>query len=138
MRNEKETWSAALVILQLAVGVMLAVGGIYALQGGGDFAVKSIKSVFSGDLASILAVVFGVIELLVGIFMILKLIIGDRFGSFGSVLAFIAIIVWVIAIVLADIVGFRGILSGGAGNFLGWLYMLAQHLVILGALLAVK
>lgn len=141
MKTERRTWSAALLLLQIAVGVMLAIGGIQALQGGGDFAAKSIKSIFSGfsgDLANILAVVFGVIELLVGIFMILKIVIGDRFGSFGSVLAFIAIIVWIVAIVLSDIIGAGSILSGGANSFLSWLYVFAQHLVILGALLAVR
>ena len=138
MRTEKSGWTAALLILQIAVGAMLAVGGIWALQGGGDFAARAIKGLVSGNAGNILVIVFGVIELLVGVFMILKIVIGDRFGSFGTVLALIAIIVWIIAIVLSDLLGANGILNGGAKNFLEWLYTFAQHLIILGAILAVR
>ena len=138
MRTEKSGWTAALLILQIAVGAMLAVGGIWALQGGGDFAARAIKGLVSGNAGNILVIVFGVIELLVGVFMILKIVIGDRFGSFGTVLALIAIVVWIVAIVLSDILGASGILNGGAKNFLEWLYTFAQHLIILGAILAVR
>lgn len=141
MRTEKSGWTAALLILQIAVGAMLAVGGIWALQGGGDFAARAIKGLVSGNvgnIGNILVIVFGVIELLVGVFMILKIVIGDRFGSFGTVLALIAIVVWIVAIVLSDILGASGILNGGSKNFLEWLYTFAQHLIILGAILAVR
>lgn len=138
MRTEKSGWTAALLILQIAVGAMLAVGGIWALQGGGDFVARAIKGLVSGNAGNILVIAFGVIELLVGVFMILKIVIGDRFGSFGTVLALIAIIVWIVAIVLSDILGAGGILNGGAKNFLEWLYTFAQHLIILGAILAVR
>ena len=103
MRTEKSGWTAALLILQIAVGAMLAVGGIWALQDDGDFAARAIKGLVSGNVENILVIVFGVIELLVGVFMILKIVIGDRFGSFGTVLALIAIVVWIVAIVLSDI-----------------------------------
>lgn len=138
MRTEKSGWTAALLILQIAVGAMLAVGGIWALQGGGDFAARAIKGLVSGNVENILVIVFGVIELLVGVFMILKIVIGDRFGSFGTVLALIAIVVWIVAIVLSDILGASGILNGGSKNFFEWLYTFAQHLIILGAILAVR
>lgn len=138
MRTEKGGWTAALLILQIAVGAMLAVGGIWALQGGGDFAARAIKGLVSGNVGNILVIVFGVIELLVGVFMILKIVIGDRFGSFGTVLALIAIVVWIVAIVLSDILGASVILNGGSKNFLEWLYTFAQHLIILGAILAVR
>ncbi|MGN0728841.1 hypothetical protein [Treponema sp.] len=138
MVSEKRGWNATLFILQIAVGVMLAVGGIWALQGGGDFAASAIKDLVEGDLEGILVIVFGVIELLVGIFMILKLLIGDRFGSFGSVLVLIATVVWIAAIVLSDVLGAKGIINGGTRNFLEWIYRFAQHLIILGAILAVK
>ena len=118
MRTEKSGWTAALLILQLAVGALLAVGGLWALQGGGDFAARAIKGLVSGNVENILVIVFGVIELLVGVFMILKIVIGDRFGSFGTVLALIAIVVWIVAIVLSDILGASGILNGGSKNFL--------------------
>lgn len=126
------------VVLNLAVGAMLAVGGIWALQGGGDFGCAAIKSVFSGDLARILAIAFGVIELLSGIFIILQLFIGDRMGTFGSILKLIVVIVWAAAIVLADFLGNGGLLHGGANNFLNWLYTFAMHLIVLCALLVTR
>ena len=126
------------LVLNIAVGAMLAVGGIWALQGGGDFGCKAIKSVFNGDIAKILAIVFGVIELLSGVFIILQLFIGDRMGSFGSILKLIVVIVWAVAIVLADFLGNGGLLNGGMNNFLNWLYDFALHMIVLCALLVTR
>ena len=126
------------LVLNLAVGAMLAVGGIWALQGGGDFGCKAIKSIFSGDVAKILAIVFGVIELLSGIFIILQLFIGDRMGTFGSILKLIVVIVWAVAIVLADFLGNGGLLNGGMNHFLAWLYDFALHMIVLCALLVTR
>ncbi len=126
------------LVLNIAVGAMLAVGGIWALQGGGDFGCKAIKSVFNGDIAKILAIVFGVIELLSGVFIILQLFIGDRMGSFGSILKLIVVIVWAVAIVLADFLGNGGLLNGGMNHFLSWLYDFALHMIVLCALLVTR
>lgn len=126
------------LVLNIAVGAMLAVGGIWALQGGGDFGCKAIKSIFNGDIAKILAIVFGVIELLSGIFIILQLFIGDRMGTFGSILKLIVVIVWAVAIVLADFLGNGGLLNGGMNHFLSWLYEFALHMIVLCALLVTR
>ena len=126
------------LVLNIAVGALLAVGGIWALQGGGDFGCKAIKSIFNGDIAKILAIVFGVIELLSGIFIILQLFIGDRMGTFGSILKLIVVIVWAVAIVLADFLGNGGLLNGGMNHFLSWLYEFALHMIVLCALLVTR
>lgn len=129
------------VVLNLAVGAMLAVGGIWALQGGGDFGCNAIRTVFSGlsgNLLRIIVIAFGVIELLSGIFIILQLFIGDRMGAFGSILKLIVVIVWAAAIVLADFLGRGGLLNGGMNNFLSWLYGFATHLIVLCALLVTR
>ena len=129
------------VVLNLAVGAMLAVGGIWALQGGGDFGCHAIKTVFSGlssDLLRIIVIAYGVIELLSGIFIILQLFVGDRMGTFGSILKLIVVIVWAAAIVLADFLGKGGLLHGGMNNFLSWLYGFAMHLIVLCALLVTR
>lgn len=136
MAKGRGGWLLAVIILQLGAGVMLAVGGIWALQGGGDFAASAVRRIFSGDMQRVMVIVFGVIELLVGIFLILKLIMGDRFGVLGTVLTIIAALVWICAIVFSDILGSRGIFGGGTANFLSWLYSFASHLIVLGALLA--
>lgn len=120
-------------ILNIAVGVVLAVGGIWALQGSGDFAADALRSIFSGSTAKLVVTVFGVIELLSGIFIILQLFIGDRMGSLGTILKLIIVIVWAVAIVLADFVG--GFLKP---SFLPWIYSLAMHCVVLCALLVTR
>ena len=126
------------LVLNLAVGALLAVGGIWALQGGGDFGCKAIRSIFSGNLARGLGIAFGVIELLSGIFISLQLFIGDRMGAFGTLLKLIVVIVWAVAIVLADFFGAGGLLNGGMKDFLRWLYEFALHLIVLCALLVTR
>lgn len=126
------------MIANIAVGVMLGVGGIWALQGGGDFGCQAIKHVFSGDIAKILALVFGGIELLSGIFIILQLFIGDRIGTFSRILKLIVVIVWIAAIILSDFFGAKGLFNGGVDHFLSWLYTLATHLIILVALMITR
>ena len=126
------------VIANISVGIMLAVGGIWALQGGGDFGCQAVKSIFSGDLRKILVLVFGGIELLSGIFIILQLFIGDRIGTFSRILKLIVIIVWIAAIVLSDFFGAKGLFNNGINHFLSWLYTFATHLIILVALLITR
>lgn len=126
------------IIANVSVSLMLAVGGIWALQGGGDFGCRAIKSIFSGDAAKILVLVFGGIELLSGIFILLQLFIGDRIGTFSKILKFIVVIVWIAAIVVSDFFGSKGLFNGGVSNFLSWLYTLATHLIILVALLITR
>lgn len=120
------------IVLNLAVGAMLAVGGIWALQGSGDFAAQALRSLASGDMKKILGIAFGIIELLSGIFIILQCFIYDRFGKLGYILKVIICVIWALAIIIADI------LHGDFGNFLSWLYTFAGHLIVLGALLITR
>lgn len=120
------------IILNLSVGVMLAVGGIWALQGGGDFACDALKHLASGDMARILEIAFGIVELLSGIFIILQCFAVNKFGKLGYILKVIICVVWAIGIIMADI------LNGDFHIFLAWLYTFASHLIVLGALLITK
>ena len=81
------------LLLQLALGAMLAVAGIWSFQGHGDDAVGAIRAVFDGNVENVLVVVFGVIELLAGIFLILELFMGDQFGKLDNILMLIVMIV---------------------------------------------
>lgn len=47
MAHKAAKFSIFWFMLNLAVGVMLAVGGIWALQGGGDFAAQALSHVAS-------------------------------------------------------------------------------------------
>ena len=121
-------------ILNLAVGAMLAVGGIWALQGGGDFAAEALKGLLNGDARKIGVILFGVIELLSGIFIILQLFIGDRTGSLGPLLKLIVVVVWAIAVIIADFLNGHFL----SPNVLSWVYALAMHLIVLAALLVTR
>lgn len=119
------------LILQAALGFMLAVTGIWTLQGGGNAAAESLRQIFDGDMEKVVVIIFGVIELLLGIFLVVEIFIGNRFGVFGRILEIIVIIVWAFAIILMDFLG-GNLLKP---NFLNWLYTLSIHCAILGGLL---
>ena len=137
MSSKTTHYSFGRILLQIALGAMLAVSGIWALQGGGDAGIKAIRDIINdGTIESILCISYGIIELLAGVFLILKLFIGDRFGTFGNVIMIIILIVWIIAIVLIDFIGRGGILNHkGSFDFLDWTYHFAYHLIVLGAII---
>ncbi|MGN0738849.1 MAG: hypothetical protein ACI4LX_01595 [Treponema sp.] len=123
-------------LLQIALGAMLVVGGIWALTGGGDFGCAALATVFNGSVLKTLKIVFGVIELLAGVFLIIELFTGDIFGKLDSLLMIIIWIVWIVGIVLGDFLGGAGLFKSGFSW--GWLYSFASHLIVLGAMLCVK
>lgn len=131
-------FSIGRVVLQIALGLMLSVAGIWALQGGGDAAVSAIRDIFDGDLEKILVIVLGIIELVAGVLLILGLFISRAMAAFNSILLLIIMIVWIAAIVLIDFLGGSGILKGGAKHFLSWCYQFSNHLIVLGALIILQ
>ena len=135
--GKSSNFSLGRLLLQIAVGAMLTVAGIWALQGGGDEGIAAIKYLIGArDVERILCIVFGIIELIAGVFLILELFIGDKIGALGKILTLIIIIVWIIAIVLIDFLGNHGLFK--QNNFLNWLYNFAYHLIVLGALLVLQ
>ena len=135
--GKTSNFSLGRLLLQIAIGAMLTVAGIWALQGGGDEGIAAIKYLIGArDFERILCIVFGIIELIAGVFLILELFIGDKIGALGKVLTLIIIIVWIIAIVLIDFLGNHGLFK--QNNFLNWLYNFAYHLIVLGALLVLQ
>ena len=135
--GKANNFSIGRLLLQIAVGAMLTVAGIWALQGGGDEGIAAIKYLIGArDFERILCIAFGIVELIAGVFLILALFIGDKIGALGKVLTLIIIIVWIIAIVLIDFLGNHGLFK--QNNFLNWLYNFAYHLIVLGALLVLQ
>lgn len=137
MATKTTHYSFGRILLQIALGAMLAVSGIWALQGGGDAGAVALRNILENStIETIICISYGVIELLTGIFLILKLFIGDRFGVFGNVIMIITMIVWIIAIILIDFIGKNGILNhSGSFNFLRWIYDFSYHLIVLGAII---
>ncbi|MBQ5470894.1 MAG: hypothetical protein IIT58_02690 [Treponema sp.] len=126
------------IVLQLAVGLMLSVAGIWALQGGGDAAADAIRSIFDGNVESILVIVLGIIEVVAGVLLIVGLFLPTSLGAFNSILLLVVMIVWICAIVLIDFLGGHGLFNGGAKHFLSWCYQFADHLIVLGALILLQ
>lgn len=132
----KTQYSFGKLLLQIALGAMLVVGGIWALTGGGDFGCVALKAIFAGEMLKIIRIVFGVVELLAGVFLIIELFAGDIFGKLDNVLMIIIWIVWIVAIVLSDFLAAGGLFKSGFSW--SWLYNFASHLIVLGAMLALN
>lgn len=124
MGNSAKSKSIGRLILQLALACLLVVGGILALQGEGDFGAAALKDML-GNWAG---VIFGVLELVAGVLLLLECFVGDKFGAFDNILGWVIMIVWAIAIVVGDI------FNGNFKQFLPWLYGFAGHIIVLGAL----
>lgn len=122
------------LLLQIAIGALLIVGGILAFTGSGDFGVTAIRDVFSGTAEKICVIVFGVIELVAGLFIILDIFLGNLLGKFLGICILIIAIVWIVAIVFADFLNGHFL----RGGFLPWLWNFASHLLVLGGFFCIK
>lgn len=135
---ETKNRSAGTLILQIALGLLFIVSGIWTLQGGkGDEIVSAFYSIFSKDIAHICCIVFGIIELVVGFFLLLRLFVTMN-TNLDTVLVYIIMICWIAAIIIIDFVGKNGIINNLDSNFLSFLNRFARHLLILGSIIKVK
>lgn len=139
------------LILQLAIGALLVVAGIWVFsntQSGGDEAVKAIRKIFDDkDFGKMIGIVFGAIELVAGAFLILEPFVGI-IRNYTSLVIIAVLAIWIVATILID---FCGTGSGGllkpsiaigdiekTEDFLKWLYQFAGHLTVIGALLYLR
>lgn len=130
--------SAGTLILQIALGLLFIVSGIWTLQGGkGDEIVSAFYSIFSRDVAHVCCIVFGVIELIAGFFLLLRLFVSMN-TNLDTVLIYIIMICWIAAIIIIDFVGKNGLLNSFNSGFLSFLNRFAHHLLVLGAIIKVK
>lgn len=140
--------SAANIVLRVALSLFLIVTGILTLQldsgfagrlqagfGGNEIA-NAIHSLFKGDLATFIIILFGVLELIAGIFLLLGFFV--NVGNVNKVVLLAILIMWIVVIVLVDILGRGGLLDGAFKNmasFLSFLKIFSAHLLVLGAIL---
>lgn len=139
------------LIVQLAIGALLVVAGIWVFsntQSGGDEAVKAIRKIFDNkDFGKMIGIVFGAIELVAGAFLILEPFVGI-IRNYTSLVIIAVLAIWIVATILID---FCGTGSGGllkpsiaigdiekTEDFLKWLYQFAGHLTVIGALLYLR
>ena len=130
-----ERRSIGYMLTQIALGLYFFVTGIWTLQGGnGNEIAAAVKSVTGGDTARI---VFGIIEVLAGLFLLLRIFV--TFSSpIDTILMVIIMIAWIAAIVLLDFIGRGALPSGSIDSVLRWLSTLSRHLLVLGGIVIVK
>lgn len=136
---DKKTTSLGTLLLQIALGILFVVNGIFILRGfSGDEISQAIYSIMGRDFAKILCIIFGIIELIAGVFLILKIFICMN-NNFDSILMTIIMIAWIVAIVIVDFIGKYGISHYiSNGNFLGFLNIFGRHLLTLGAIIKIR
>ena len=146
-----EKTSLSTFVLRIALACFLIVAGILTLQldsgllgklqagfAGNEIA-NAIHSMTKGDLANILIILMGILQLGAGVFLILGFFM--NVGSFNKVVLAIILIMWLVVIFLVDIIGKGGLLGGAFKNmntFLSFLKVFSAHLLVLGAILSVK
>lgn len=134
-RNDK---TLGTIVLQIALGLLFVVGGIWTLQGNrGDEIATALYSIFSRDAASIMCIVFGIIEIVAGSFLLLRLfaVLNTNLDSF---LMIIIMVCWIVAIIVIDFLGSGSIFKNFDRDFLPVVNRFARHLLILGAIIKVK
>ncbi len=154
MSSVKNHRTLGMVILQLALGLFFIVTGLITLQLDSGF-FGQIKASFMGNevasaishlvsnksVANILIIVFGIIEFLAGIFLLIHLFVATG-TNFTEALMIIIMIVWLIVIIIVDVLGHNGLLGGHVfGNIrsvMTFLKQLSAHLLVLGAVMTVK
>lgn len=135
---EKNSRTVGTFILQIALALLFIISGIWILQGGkGDEISKAIYSIFSNDVSKVLCIIFGVIEIIAGVFLVLRLFVSLNTGL-DTILMVVIMICWIVAIVMIDFLGSNGLLKNLDKNFLAHLAPLANHLLVLGAIIKVK
>lgn len=134
----KEKRSFGTILLQIALGIMFLVGGIFTLSSGtGDQIAVAIRTIFTEEIANVVCIILAVIEIILGVFLILRLFI-NLGTKLDSVLMLIVLICWIVVIVLADFLSSSGLFQSLNKNLLRWLYQFASHLIILGAIIKVR
>ncbi len=135
---EKKSRTVGTILLQIALGLLFIVGGIWTLQGSrSDEISAAFYSIFDNDLAKIFCIVFGIIEIVAGVFLLLRLFVFLN-TNLDSVLMLIIMICWIVAIAIIDFIGSDGLFNNFDNGFLGWVNRFARHLLVLGAILKVK
>ncbi len=134
-KNDKTigTW-----VLQIALGLLFIVGGIWTLQGSrSDEIAAAVYSIFDNDVANVVCIVYGIIEIVAGVFLLLRLFVYLN-TNLDSLLMIIIMICWIVAIVVIDFLGNNSLFHNFDKGFLSFLNKFAKHLLILGAIIKVK
>lgn len=134
--------TVGLIVLQIALAFFLIVAGILGLirSNAGELgqAVALLDAVFKSQIiTTIIVISLAVAELIAGVFLIVEFFSGEI--RLTNIILIIFMILWIINIVLIDIIGpINGNVFGSTMSVLNYLSLLSRHLMILGAIIAVK
>lgn len=141
-------YSLSRIVLRVAVALFLIVTGILTLQldsgllgrlqagFAGNEVANAIHNLFKGDLANILIILMGVLQLVSGVFLFLGFFINLK--RFNDTVLLIVMIMWLVVILLVDVMGRGGLLDGAfetMASFLTFAKVLSAHLLVLGAIM---
>ncbi|AGT43471.1 hypothetical protein [Treponema pedis] len=134
--------TVGLVTLQVALAFFLIVAGILGLMrsSGGDLGevVALLNGLFkSSTITMIIIITIAITELIAGVFLIVEFFSGEI--KLTNIILIIFMILWIINIILIDILGaVNGNIFRNTASVLNYLSQLSRHLMILGAIIAVK
>src|SRR5574344_189411 len=138
MSDSNHEHSVGYFFLTIALGLFFLISGIWTLHGSSANEIASaIKSVMHNDPARICCIVFGIIEILAGIFLLLRLVVTFT-APIDTVLIIIVMVAWIASIILIDFLQKGALPSADIDSILHWLKTLAYHLLVLGAIFIVK
>lgn len=127
-------------ILQIALAVMLIIGGLNVFLGEGkDDLVKAVANVFSnGTVKDVVTYALAAVELIAGVLLILDFFNVKSLDKLDDIFLAIIMICWVVVfIVLGDIVGLcKGGIKGS--EILPFLVSLAKNCIMVSAMGIVK
>ncbi|UTC63259.1 hypothetical protein E4O00_08360 [Treponema sp. OMZ 788] len=134
--------TVGLVVLQIALAFFLIVAGVLGLirSSAGELgqAVALLDAVFKNQtITTIIIITLAVAELIAGVFLIVEFFSGEI--GLTNVILIVFMILWIVNIVLIDIIGpINGNIFTSTMSVLNYLSQLSRHLMILGAIIAVK
>lgn len=134
--------TAGLVTLQIALAFFLIVAGILGLMrsSGGELGevVAFLNSLFkSSVITTVIIITIAIAELIAGVFLIVEFFSGEI--RLTNIILIIFMIFWIVNIILIDALGAaKGNIFKNTATVLNYLSQLSRHLMILGAIIAVK
>ena len=134
--------TVGLVVLQIALAFFLIVAGVLGLirSTAGELGqtIALFDAVFrSQTITTIIIITLAVAELIAGVFLIVEFFSGEI--RLTNVILLVFMILWIVNIVLIDIIGsINGNIFTSTMSVLNYLSQLSRHLMILGAIIAVK
>ena len=131
-RTQKRSFG--LLLIQVALALYLAITGLGML--GVSSSVKSIQAttavyaLFSGDVAKIVAIALGIVLLLCGVTLLVRMF--ADMGTAALVLKIISLIAWIVIAAIVDVCRFNDF-----GSVFSWLLDIGKNLLIIGGLLVI-